>query len=100
MNPYDARRPCNPDEDGSLCYKQMDWIEKYMNNPKVKKAIGVAPQRQFAACNMGVNQGFVMQGDSMQDTPALLPELVDNGIRLLVYAGVAGKFHPYQLDEF
>lgn len=74
----------------------MGWIEKYMNNPKVKEAIGVAPQRQFAACNSGVNQGFVMQGDSVQDTPALLPELVENGIRLLVYAGVAGKFHTYQ----
>ena len=98
LNPYDARRQCNPDEDGQLCYKQMNWIEKYMNNPKVKEAIGVSPQREYAACNMGVNQGFVLQGDAVQDTPALLPELVNNGIKLLVYAGIAGKFHAYLSD--
>lgn len=89
LNPYDARRVCDPEEDGPLCYKQLTWIEKYMNTPEVKAAIGVAPQLEFKACNMGVNQGFLLQGDSVRDTPALLPELVNNGIRLLVYAGVA-----------
>ena len=32
-----------------------------------------------------------MNGDGMHNSAALLPELVDAGIRLLVYAGNAGK---------
>ncbi|KAL4068599.1 Alpha/Beta hydrolase protein [Scleroderma yunnanense] len=99
LNPYDARRACNPDEDGPLCYKQMGWIETYMNDPKVKAALGVSPQRQFSSCNMGVNQGFLKQGDAVQDTPALIPELVENGIRFLIYAGVADMMCNYMGNE-
>ncbi|KAI6045248.1 Alpha/Beta hydrolase protein [Pisolithus marmoratus] len=88
LNPYGARHVCYPGEDGSLCYKQMLWIGKYMNTPAVKAAVGVAPQRVFRACNTGINRDFLFQGDSVRDTPALLPELINNGIRLLVYAGV------------
>ena len=64
-----------------------------MNNPKVKTAIGVSTQRQFSLCNNDVEKGFQLRGDSLQDTPAILPELVNNDIRLLIYAGVAGESH-------
>ncbi|KAI6125159.1 Alpha/Beta hydrolase protein, partial [Pisolithus croceorrhizus] len=90
LNPYDVRLACDPEENGPLCYKQMSWVERYMNIPEVKAAIGVAPQRLFKACNMGVNLAFLRQGDSVWDMPALLPELINSGIRLLVYAGVTG----------
>ncbi|KAI6162649.1 peptidase S10 serine carboxypeptidase [Pisolithus thermaeus] len=92
QNPYDARRVCYPEEDDHFCYEQMFWVERYMNIPEVKAAIGVAPQRLFKACNMRVNGAFMWQGDSVRDTPALLPELINSGIRLLVYAGVADPF--------
>ncbi|KAI6032459.1 Alpha/Beta hydrolase protein [Pisolithus marmoratus] len=88
LNPYDARHVCYHKEDDSFCYKQMFWIDKYMNTPAVKAAVGVAPQRVFRACNRGVNRAFLSQGDSVRDTSALLPKLINNGIRLLVYAGV------------
>ena len=93
MNPYDARRPCDREKNGPRCYEEIGWIEKYMNKPKVKAAIGVSSQRQFSLCNDDVEKGFFLRGDSIQDTPALLPELVNNGIRLLIYAGVAGESH-------
>ena len=61
-----------------------------MNDPKNKAMLGVDPNRKFEACNMQVNQAFAFQGDGMRNSAALLPELVNDGIRLLVYAGNAG----------
>jgi len=62
-----------------------------MNDPKNKVALGVDPERTFTSCNMEVNQAFMLQGDGMHNSGALLPDLVNDGIRLLVYAGNAGK---------
>jgi Serine carboxypeptidase len=70
----------------------MDWIEVWMNDRANKKALGVDPNREFENCNMKVNQDFFLQGDSSHNSAALLPELVDDGMRLLVYAGKAGEF--------
>ena len=39
---------------------------------------------------MEVNKAFTMTGDGMHNSALLLPELVDGGVRLLVYAGNAG----------
>jgi hypothetical protein len=38
---------------------------------------------------MQVNQAFFFQGDGMHNSAILLPELLEDGIRLLVYAGNA-----------
>lgn len=40
---------------------------------------------------MQVNQAFTLNGDGMHNSALLLPELVDAGVRLLVYAGNAGE---------
>lgn len=63
-----------------------------MNNPRNKAALGVDPTRKFESCNMEVNQAFTMQGDGAHNSAKLLPELIDDGVRLLVYAGNAGTF--------
>lgn len=68
----------------------MGWIENWMNEPFNKAALGVDPTRKFESCNMDVNQAFTMQGDGMHNSATLLPELIEDGIRLLVYAGNAG----------
>jgi len=62
-----------------------------MNDPKNTVALDVDPERTFTSCNMEVNQAFMLQGDGMHNSAALLPDLVNDGIRLLVYAGNAGK---------
>jgi cathepsin A (carboxypeptidase C) len=61
-----------------------------MNDPKNKAALGVNPAQSFTSCNMEVNQAFMLQGDGMHNSALLLPELVNDGVRLLVYAGNAG----------
>ncbi|WFD33701.1 carboxypeptidase C [Malassezia cuniculi] len=91
VNLYDLRLPCNRSEsaDGSLCYRQMGWIEKLMNRPDIKAELGVPNSITFQSCNMVVNQQFMFQGDSMRDSAKLLPELLADGIRVLIYAGEA-----------
>ena len=88
-NPYDVRKKCDRERDGDLCYQQMSWIETWMNRPAVKRALGVDPARNFESCNMQVNQAFAFQGDGAHNSATLLPDLVEDGVRLLVYAGNA-----------
>jgi hypothetical protein len=76
-----------------MCYKELGWIETWMNDPKNKAALGVNPERTFVSCNMEVNQAFMLQGDGSHNSAALLPDLINDGIRLLVYAGNAGKWY-------
>lgn len=99
LNPYDARIKCDREKDGPLCYRQMGWIETYMNDPEVKAALGVNPQRKFESCNMAVNQAFMLQGDSMRNTPLLLTDMINDGVRLLVYAGNADMMCNYMGNE-
>jgi len=88
LNPYDVRRKCDRNgKDGPLCYQQMQWIEAFMNRPEVKKELGAPDKLKFESCNMQVNQAFSFQGDGMKNSAVLLPELIDDGIRVLIYAG-------------
>ncbi|KAF7795558.1 hypothetical protein EIP86_006720 [Pleurotus ostreatoroseus] len=89
LNLYDVRKKCDKAKDGDLCYKQMEWIDTWMNTPSIKKALGVNPQMDFQSCNMEVNQAFFGQGDGMHNSAALLPDLINDDIKLLVYAGNA-----------
>jgi len=70
----------------------MTWIDSWMNEPSNKAALGVNPDRTFQSCNMEINQAFTLNGDGAHNSAILLPELVNAGIRLLVYAGNAGEF--------
>jgi Serine carboxypeptidase len=92
LNLYDVRLKCDrsKDADGPLCYKQLGWIETWMNDAKNKAALGANPSRTFESCNMETNQAFMYQGDGMHNSALLLPELIGDGVRLLVYAGNAG----------
>ncbi|KAL7003942.1 hypothetical protein EMMF5_006507 [Cystobasidiomycetes sp. EMM_F5] len=87
-NLYDIRRSCNRQgEDGPLCYKEMGWIEKYLSRPEIKEELGVHSEADFSSCNMEVNRAFLMTGDSQHNSAALLPPMLEAGIRVLIYAG-------------
>ncbi|KAF5390154.1 hypothetical protein D9757_002924 [Collybiopsis confluens] len=91
LNPYDVRRKCDRAKDGELCYREMESVATWMNDPKNKAALGANPSLDFEACNMEVNQAFTMQGDGAHNSATLLPDLINDGVRLLVYAGNAGN---------
>ena len=53
-NLYDVRKTCNRDEnaDGPLCYKELGWIESWLNRPEVKEELGAPKELAFKSCNM------------------------------------------------
>jgi cathepsin A (carboxypeptidase C) len=63
-----------------------------MNDPAVKQELGVHPSLTFESCSTGVNQAFAAQADGMRNSALLLTDLVNEGVRLLVYAGTAGMW--------
>jgi len=80
-NPYDMRIPC---EHGRLCY-DFDMIGKYLNMQSVQKQLGVS--KKWGSCNMAVDLLFVSAGDWMLNFHTLLPDLLADGIKVLIYAG-------------
>jgi len=63
-----------------------------MNNATVKAQLGVEPARNFSGGSASVYLDFRATGDGMRNSAPLLTNLVNNGIRLLVYAGNAGMW--------
>ena len=75
---------------GNIYYEELDWVETFMNNATVKAQLGVEPTRNFSDGSASVYLDFRATGDGMRNSAPLLTNLVNNGIRLLVYAGNAG----------
>ncbi|KAI9229838.1 MAG: Alpha/Beta hydrolase protein [Piptocephalis tieghemiana] len=86
QNPYDVRRKCDPGN--NLCYDALTSIEAYLNRPEVMKELGVQVS-EYKSCNMDVNGRFMMAGDWMRPYHRILPNILERGIRVLVYAGDA-----------
>ena len=93
INMYDVRRPCDrsPDKDGPLCYKQLEWIPVWLNEENIKNALGANPAITYNGSSPEVFQDFFTSGDLMHYSAGLLTDLVNDGIRLLVYAGETGE---------
>jgi len=85
MNPYDVRRKCG---DSRLCYEITDGIEVYLNKPEVMQELG-AEVDQFNSCDTSVYWGFLLSGDWMKPYVNDIPLLLENELRVLVYAGDA-----------
>lgn len=86
LNIYDIRKKCDR-EKNPLCYDIMNDIDDYLNNPNVQKSLGV--DRKFESCKMDINGRFAMAGDWMKPYVRDLPELLESGINVLIYAGDA-----------
>eukprot|EP00405_Crypthecodinium_cohnii_P020064 CAMPEP_0206481266 /NCGR_PEP_ID=MMETSP0324_2-20121206/38034_1 /ASSEMBLY_ACC=CAM_ASM_000836 /TAXON_ID=2866 /ORGANISM="Crypthecodinium cohnii, Strain Seligo" /LENGTH=481 /DNA_ID=CAMNT_0053958705 /DNA_START=58 /DNA_END=1503 /DNA_ORIENTATION=+ len=80
-NPYDMRIPC---EHGRLCY-DFDMIQTFLNTASVKEQLGVS--KGWGSCNMAVNMLFVQAGDWMRNYHTLIPDMLADGIKALIYAG-------------
>ncbi|KAK5990293.1 Carboxypeptidase Y-like protein [Cladobotryum mycophilum] len=87
QNPYDVRAKCEPGA-GGLCYNAISWTGDWLNQKKVKEALGVEVIDSFDSCNMDINRDFLMHGDWMKPIHHLIPKLVEE-IPVLIYAGDA-----------
>jgi cathepsin A (carboxypeptidase C) len=79
MNVYDMRIKC---EKPPLCY-DFSAVESFLNSEETQKQLGVT--KKWESCNMAVNAA--MQGDYMRNYHTLLPPMLADGIRVLIYAG-------------
>jgi cathepsin A (carboxypeptidase C) len=90
LNLYDVRKRCKVSEYGPECFPEIGWLERWINGVDVKRALGVDPTLTFEACKEDVNKDFALQADAMRNSALLLTDLVNEGVRLLVFAGNAG----------
>lgn len=86
MNPYDVRKKC--EGDGGLCYELAGSVQKYMNLPEVKAELG-AQREKFSNENGNVNYRFQLAGDWMLPYVDEIAPLLEDNVRILIYAGDA-----------
>ncbi|CAN8252620.1 unnamed protein product [Cochlearia groenlandica] len=78
-NYYDLRKKCV----GHLCY-DFSNMETFLNQENVRKALGVG-DIEFVSCSTEVYDA--MMEDWMVNLEVKIPDLVEDGIKLLIYAG-------------
>jgi len=81
MNPYDMREKCAVPP---LCY-DFSNVQKYLQRDDVRRALGA--RGRWADCSKAVTIRFELSGDYMKNYQQLLPELLEAGVRMLIYAG-------------
>jgi len=79
MNVYDMREKCKVPP---LCY-DFSQITTFLNDADTKAKIGA--KGTWASCNMLVNTMF--RADFMHNYHQLIPEMLHDGIQIMVYAG-------------
>lgn len=75
---YDVRKECN----GGLCY-DFSNMENYLNQGSVRDALGVGSQK-FVSCSPLVYEAMLT--DWMRNMEVGIPTLLEDGVKLLVYA--------------
>ena len=83
MNPYDMREKCKVPP---LCY-DFSNVATYLKRDDVRAALNVPKAAKWSDCNRAVTMGFELAGDYMKEYQQLIPDLIEDGIRYLIYAG-------------
>lgn len=73
--------------DGPMCYDYFSAVRNFLNLPDVKYALGVNPNLTFELCSNTVNGNFQNTGDWMRPYVHQLAGILENGIRVLAFAG-------------
>ncbi|KAG6916576.1 hypothetical protein DXG01_006347 [Tephrocybe rancida] len=83
-NVYDISKPC----EGELCYAENGAIKRYLDLPETRSLLGVEAPSNFSACSEAVGRGFNAHMDKWAvPTQHYVSNLLDRGIRILIYAG-------------
>ena len=82
LNPYDIRKQCG---DNPLCY-DFSNVEKFLNLESTKEKLHVSMKsNKWVTCNNDVNGKF--RADFVRDYAQDVADLLNNDIRVLIYAG-------------
>lgn len=76
---YDVRKKC----EGDLCY-DFSNMERFLNLKSVRDALGVG-DIDFVSCSSTVYEAMVV--DWMRNLEVGIPALLEDGIKVLIYAG-------------
>ncbi|KAF6140298.1 hypothetical protein GIB67_000346, partial [Kingdonia uniflora] len=79
INYYDIRKECV----GDLCY-DFSNLDKFLNQKSVRGSLGVG-DIEFVSCSPTVYQAMLM--DWMRNLEVGIPALLEDGIKMLIYAG-------------
>lgn len=79
INYYDIRKKC----EGDLCY-DFSNLEAFLNQKSVRNSLGVGDM-EFVSCSSEVYDAMLM--DWMRNLEVGIPALLEDGIKVLVYAG-------------
>ena len=82
INVYDIRKQCGANP---LCY-DFSNMDKYLAQPQVRYLYNIPSFIQWEACSDKVHTDFMH--DWMLNYEPIIPEMLENGIRLMIYAGV------------
>ncbi|AOA63483.1 Putative serine carboxypeptidase [Komagataella phaffii CBS 7435] len=84
LNVYDIRTMC--DEGTDLCYKELEYVEKYMNQPEVQEAVG-SEVSSYKGCDDDVFLRFLYSGDGSKPFHQYITDVLNASIPVLIYAG-------------
>ncbi|KAI9261698.1 Alpha/Beta hydrolase protein [Sporodiniella umbellata] len=86
LNPYDIRVKC--EGTSGLCYDEIEKVQRYANDPWVKKNLGVDPMVTiYESCSNEVGYQFDLNGDGVLDFSPKVAETLNAGIHVLLYVG-------------
>ena len=87
-NPYDISRDCEGNISETLCYPLTKHINTWLDRPDIRAKLGVADHiGNFSSCSPSVGAGFRLHQDRLHTSQAYVAELLERGVRVLIYAG-------------
>jgi cathepsin A (carboxypeptidase C) len=83
---YDISKECSTPES---CYAEIVNIENWLNLNSTRELLGIKNTEfiPFQTCNSNLNMKFVLTGDNARPTHSSVSKLLENNIRVLIYAG-------------
>ncbi|GMF56839.1 unnamed protein product [Phytophthora fragariaefolia] len=89
-NPYDIRKACPTSGTDVLKCIASDFIAPYLNSPNLRNFLHVDDRvGDWQMFNFAVNSAFADSYDVMMSTSSYVADLLDDGVRVLIYAGDA-----------
>ena len=82
INIYDIRKQCGPNP---LCY-DFSLLDKLMQDVTTRRSFSIPSNIEWEACSDKVASD--LKPDWMLNYEPIIPEMLENGIRLMIYAGV------------
>uniref|UniRef100_K3X2F0 Carboxypeptidase n=1 Tax=Globisporangium ultimum (strain ATCC 200006 / CBS 805.95 / DAOM BR144) TaxID=431595 RepID=K3X2F0_GLOUD len=98
-NPYDIREVCENVRVGT-CHG-MDYVYDFFNLESVRKYLNVngGPIREWVEASDIISEAFMVSGDYLMNTEQLVADLLDGGVRVLIYTGDADLMCNWQGNQ-